>query len=71
MSPDNGNLIFSRTELIESKTKPFENIKDEQINEIKGRLILFPSYLYHKVTDCENDRISVAFNFSNDPVKEL
>tara|TARA_R100000426_G_scaffold86125_1_gene66974 strand:- start:88 stop:663 length:576 start_codon:yes stop_codon:yes gene_type:complete len=71
VSPGDGNLIFSKTELIESKTKPFENIKDEQINEVKGRLILFPAYLYHTVTDCKKDRITIALNFSNDPVKEL
>ena len=71
ISPGNGNLIFSKTEVVENKTKPFEDIRDEKINEIKGRLILFPPYMYHTVTNCENDRISVAFNFSNDPVKEL
>jgi|TARA_Y100001937_G_C7131226_1_gene337502 hypothetical protein len=71
IKPGEGNLIFSRTELIEGKTKPFETINDEQINETKGKLVLFPSYLYHTVTDCKNDRISVAFNFSNDPIKEL
>ncbi len=63
--PGNGNLKFSRTEAVEQKTKKFMNIYDEKINEEKGTLILFPSYLYHQVENCAGDRISIAMNFIN------
>lgn len=65
IKPGNGNLCFSKTELVESKTRPFEFVEDQQINEKKGSLILFPSWLYHSVSNCENDRITASFNFSN------
>lgn len=65
LSPGNGNLIFSKTEFTEGKTRPFESIENQKINETKGTLILFPGYLYHSVSTCENERISVAFNFTN------
>ena len=38
----------------------------QRLNEKRGTLILFPSYLYHSVTECKTERISVAFNFFND-----
>lgn len=71
VDPGEGNLFFSKTEFIQSKTRPYENIKDEKINEEKGTLILFPPYLYHTVKNCENDRITVAMNFTNHSAKEL
>ena len=37
-----------------------------KINEKKGLFIFFPSYIYHKVEECTEDRISVAFNFLNE-----
>ena len=42
---------------------------DEKINERKGTLILFPAYLYHEVMDCDEERITVAFNFINTPIE--
>ena len=69
VSPGKGNLIFSKTELVDGKTKPFETVLDEKINETKGTLILFPAYLYHEVMDCDEERITVAFNFINTPIE--
>ena len=37
----------------------------ELITEREGLFILFPSYLVHEVSECQSDRISVAFNFIN------
>jgi len=37
----------------------------ELIKEREGLFILFPSYLLHEVSECQSDRISVAFNFMN------
>jgi hypothetical protein len=65
LTPGKGNLVFLKTEFIEGKTRSFENIENQKINESKGTLILFPGYLYHSVSSCENERISVAFNFEN------
>ncbi len=38
----------------------------EGITEREGLFILFPSYVFHEVSECQSDRISVAFNFKND-----
>jgi len=65
IKPGEGNLIFSRSELVEGKTKEYESIHDEKINDIKGTLILFPPYLYHCVTKCNKERMTWAFNFIN------
>jgi hypothetical protein len=66
IKPGEGNLLFHDFRGIQSAFRDFEQIKDEKINEKKGTLIIFPAYLYHSVTKCKADRISVAFNFSNE-----
>jgi len=43
----------------------YDKKRDEKINEKKGLCILFPSYAFHAVEQCSDDRISVAFNFDN------
>ena len=44
----------------------FENTNyAESITEKEGLFVLFPSYLLHGVSECQSDRISVAFNFEN------
>ena len=70
LKPGNGNLIFSSQETIEHKLRPFMPEMNGQINESKGTLILFPDYMYHSVSDCENERISVAFNFMNKSIED-
>ena len=65
LKPGEGNLIFSRSELVEGKTKEYESVRDEVVNEVKGTLILFPPYLYHVVTKCNNERMTWAWNFAN------
>lgn len=70
LKPGEGNLLFHDSKFIENKQKAFEQIEDQRINEKKGTLILFPSYSYHSVTECKNDRISVAFNFLNESFDE-
>ena len=46
--------------------KKFETVDyGELITEKEGLFILFPSYLFHEVSECQSDRISVAFNFMN------
>lgn len=66
LKPGEGNLLFHRRQHIESESRPFEQVTDERINEKKGTLIFFPSYLYHSVTESKSDRVSVAFNFTNE-----
>lgn len=66
LKPGEGNLLFHNSKFVEGFKKSFEQQEDQRINEEKGTLILFPSYLYHSVTECKNERISVAFNFWND-----
>lgn len=70
LKPGNGNLVFVPSDSVENKYRNFYNVENQKINEKKGTLILFPDYIYHKVTDCENERISVAFNFRNNSIKE-
>ena len=65
IKPGEGNLLFHDFRNIQGLCKDFEQLRDEKINEKKGTLILFPAYLYHSVTECKSDRISVAFNFEN------
>tara|TARA_R110000772_G_scaffold124374_1_gene230951 strand:+ start:69 stop:656 length:588 start_codon:yes stop_codon:yes gene_type:complete len=43
----------------------------ELIKEKEGLFILFPSYLFHEVSECQSGRISVAFNFENDLISHL
>lgn len=61
----NGNLIFSSKDFVERNLKSFETPEDQRINEKKGTLICFPSRLYHSVSKCEKERVTVAFNFTN------
>tara|TARA_R100001510_G_C7539480_1_gene127655 strand:+ start:12 stop:593 length:582 start_codon:yes stop_codon:yes gene_type:complete len=70
LKPGNGNLVFVPADSVEDKYRNFYSVENQKINEKKGTLILFPDYIYHKVTDCENERISVAFNFKNNSIKE-
>ena len=52
--------------------KPFETDNlIEKINEKKGLFIFFPSYIYHSVSRCEKDRVSVAFNFVNQRLENI
>lgn len=66
LKPGEGDLLFHNSKFVERQLKAFEQVEDQRINEKKGTLILFPSYLYHSVTECKTERISVAFNFFND-----
>tara|TARA_R100001440_G_C2520614_1_gene118820 strand:- start:7 stop:597 length:591 start_codon:yes stop_codon:yes gene_type:complete len=66
VQPGKGNLVFAKTEDVQGLSKKFEEQINQRINEEKGTLILFPSWLYHAVEDCEIDRITVAFNFTNE-----
>lgn len=70
LKPGEGDLLFHDCKFIEGKTKRFEQIEDQRIKEKKGTLILFPSYLYHSVNECRNDRITIAFNFLNIAILE-
>jgi hypothetical protein len=67
VKPSTGNLIFEDPKQIHTLYPPFEKHLGQRINENKGKLILFPSYLYHYVSECDDERVSVAFNFSNEP----
>lgn len=57
------SLIFKDTKQVHGylAKQEYENI--ERINEKKGRLILFPSSIFHGVDEVKSDRITVAFNF--------
>lgn len=66
----NGNLFFSDKDFIERNLKSFQTPEDQRINEKKGTLICFPSSVYHGVSKCENERVTVAFNFSNYVIDE-
>jgi len=66
LKPEEGNLLFHNYRNIRGLSKNFEELVDEKINEKKGTLIFFPSDLYHSVSKCQLDRISVAFNFANE-----
>jgi len=60
------NLKFVTPLSMHGYYKKFESTNyAELITERKGLFILFPSYLFHEVSDCQSDRISVAFNFMN------
>jgi hypothetical protein len=61
-----GNLLFHNHRALQGLFENFEEITNEKINEKKGSLIFFPSDLFHSVTKCNSDRISVAFNFINE-----
>ena len=39
---------------------------NEKINEQDGLFIFFPSWLFHSVEKCTDERITVAFNFYNE-----
>jgi len=66
LKPGEGNLLFHNNRYVQGMSRNFEKITDEKINEKKGTLILFPSDLYHSVTECKTNRISAAFNFNNE-----
>lgn len=66
LEPGNGNLMFVSPDEVFNNYRPFYNPESKKVNEKKGTLILFPDYMFHQVTDCEKQRISVAFNFIND-----
>jgi hypothetical protein len=65
VQPGDGNLTLSRTGDMLKLRKRFELNIEQKINEEKGTLILFPSWLYHFVEKCEKERVTVAFNFIN------
>ena len=65
VQPSEGNLFFTDPKDVHSFTRPFENKNIEKINEQKGMFIFFPSTLFHAVSSCQNERITVAFNFEN------
>lgn len=69
-SIDNGDIIFQRTDDMEKYFYPdglseFTKI-EHVIRPASGMLIVFPSYMTHYVTpnSSEDERISIAFNFS-------
>tara|TARA_R100001129_G_scaffold186486_1_gene178418 strand:- start:92 stop:679 length:588 start_codon:yes stop_codon:yes gene_type:complete len=66
LKPGNGNLVFVSSDVVMDNVRPFQTIENQKVNEKKGTLILFPDHMFHQVIDCENQRISVAFNFVND-----
>jgi len=66
LKPGEGNLAFHNHRNILGLSRSFEQLTDEKINEKKGTLIFFSPDLFHSVSDCQSDRISVAFNFSNE-----
>ena len=66
LKPGEGNLWFHNHRNILSLSRNFEQHADEKINEKKGTLIFFSSDLFHSVSECQSDRISVAFNFCNE-----
>jgi hypothetical protein len=68
LKPGEGDLLFHNPKFVERQLKAFEQVEDQRLNEKRGTLILFPSYLYHSVTECKTERISVAFNFFNDVI---
>ena len=70
IKPGEGNLLFHDSKFVEGYKKSFEQQEDQRINEEKGTLMLFPGYLYHSVTECKTERISVAFNFWNDALAD-
>jgi len=67
LKPGEDSLLFHDNRNVQRFLKGFESYADQKINEKKGTLILFPSHLYHSVSECKIERISIAFNFRNDP----
>lgn len=65
LKPGEGNLLFHDGQHVLRFFRKFEQAIDEKINEKKGTLILFPGHLFHSVSKCKSDRITVAFNFMN------
>jgi len=58
------NLKFISPLMVHGYFKEFMNADSiQRINEKKGLFIFFPSYLFHQVEECKEERISVAFNF--------
>lgn len=66
LKPGEGNLLFHDHRHLSGLSREYENVTDEKIKEKKGALILFPHDLYHSVSKCQADRISIAFNFTNE-----
>jgi len=66
VEPGEGNLKFHDPKSIHTVLKFFENNFDRTINEEEGTLIFFPSWLYHSVSECKKERITLAFNFLNE-----
>lgn len=65
----NGNLNFCNIKDMIGAKRNFESEIHEKINEKKGSFIFFPSWLNHYVSNVKEDRITVAFNFKNDPIE--
>ena len=70
VKPSNGNLVFCHRGLIEKDNTSFKNYELQEINEKKGSLILFPQNMYHYVSACTSERITVAFNFVNNSLED-
>ena len=67
LKPGKGNLLFHNYRNTQGLSRNFEQLADEKINEKKGTLIFFSHDLFHSVSVCELERISIAFNFINEP----
>jgi len=63
-----GNLNFLSLVDSTGARKKFEQEIHEKIIEKKGSFIFFPSWLSHYVTNVDSDRITIAFNFINNPL---
>lgn len=66
VEPGDGNLKFHDPKSVHTLFRFFENNFDRTINEEEGTLIFFPSWLYHSVSECKKERITLAFNFKNE-----
>lgn len=65
VKPGKGNLRFYDPNYFSTIRRAFEPEIVETINEEKGTVLFFPSFLFHDVTDIQEKRITVAFNFQN------
>lgn len=65
VKPGKGNLRFYDPNFFSIVRRPFEPETIETINEERGMAIFFPSFLFHDVSNVQEERITVAFNFFN------